>query len=102
MTIETISQLYSLSTKLIALILILIVTPVILRQFAERRYLVTKTAFLTLAVVTFLAILPVAYYQVLALNGTNNAWFRPYVTIANSTSLLTTAGAMFVIYKQNN
>lgn len=99
MELETLSQIYSIVTKIIALSLILVVTPVMLKQLSVRRLYHIKLAFIALAITAFVCILPVLMYQIQALFGTPPTWLFPYATIANSTSLLVTAGAMFVIYK---
>lgn len=99
LTLEQIAALYSIFTKLLALFLIFIITPSILVQFNERRLLGIKFSMFTMAAVTAACILPVLYYQVLNFLSVPNDHLVAFVTIANSTSLLTTAGAMYVIYK---
>lgn len=99
LTPEQLSALYSIVTKIVALGLIITITPTVFKQFNQRRLLRIKIAMAAMATATAICILPVIYFQYLHLLELDNSHLQILTTVANSTSLLTTAGAMYTIYK---
>lgn len=99
MSFELFSTVYSITTKIIVLYLIVLIIPTVMQQFAIKRHMRIKWSMSVLAYVTVIAILPVIYYQLLGLMGVPNRQLLPLVSIAASTVPLTVAGVMYIIYK---